>query len=109
MAWDIIIRETFNYLVEPEKNENSTVTQANIPHATVLKIGIFVRFLFLRRNLNKCVDLLYMAVYNRNNSRSKSTQDYDEDTRGIKGMLKLGGTAATPKYDNAPEDFEVYW
>ena len=60
-----------------ESNENPTMTQAGIPHATVLKINIFATFLFLRGDFNKCGDLQSMAVYNRNYSKTKITQSSD--------------------------------
>ena len=85
------------------------LTSTTITHATVTRIAIFTKFLYLRGYFKRNATLTLMARHNNNKKQPDTNDGGSEDNNSGKGLLRPGNSPIIPHFSNNIEEFEAFW
>ena len=85
------------------------MTSTTITHATVTRIAIFTKFLYLRGYFKRNATLPLMARHNNKTKQPDTNDGGSEDDNSGKGLLRPGTSPIIPHFSNNIEEFEAFW
>ena len=85
------------------------LTAPTITHATVMRIAIFTKFLYLRGDFKSNATLPPMARHNSKTKQPDTNDGVSEDDNSGNVLLRPGTSPIIPYFSNSIEEFEAFW